>query len=128
MEPHFPHSGGPVRGTTASAEEIARFSAIADAWWDPNGAFRLLHQLNPVRVGYIRDVAVRHFGRDPLATRPLQGLSLIDIGCGGGLASESLARLGAAVVGIDASEESVRVAELHARREHLDVQYRCAAP
>jgi 2-polyprenyl-6-hydroxyphenyl methylase / 3-demethylubiquinone-9 3-methyltransferase len=128
MEPQFSSSGEPARGKTASTDEIARFSAIADAWWDPNGDFRPLHQLNPVRVGYIRDAAIRHFGRDPRATRPLQGLSLIDIGCGGGLASESLARLGAAVVGIDASEESVRVAELHAIGEDLDLRYRCAAP
>lgn len=128
MEPHFPPSGGPVRGKTASAEEIARFSAIADAWWDPNGDFRPLHQLNPVRVGYIRDAAIRHFRLDPLARRPLEGLSLIDIGCGGGLASESLARLGATVLGIDASEESVRVGELHASGADLDLRYRCAAP
>jgi 2-polyprenyl-6-hydroxyphenyl methylase / 3-demethylubiquinone-9 3-methyltransferase len=125
---HSQPSGETARGATASAEEIARFSAITDAWWDPDGDFRPLHQLNPVRVGYIRDVAVRHFGRDPLAACPLQGLSMIDIGCGGGLAAESLARLGAVVTGIDASEESVRVADLHARREGLEVRYRCAAP
>jgi 2-polyprenyl-6-hydroxyphenyl methylase/3-demethylubiquinone-9 3-methyltransferase len=128
MEPHFPPSGEPARGKTTSAEEIARFSAIADAWWDPNGDFRPLHQLNPVRVGYIRDAATRHFGGDPSLTRPLQALSLIDIGCGGGLASESLARLGATVLGIDASQESVRVAELHASGADLDLRYRCAAP
>ena len=129
MEPQFSSSGEPARGKTASTDEIARFSAIADAWWDPNGDFRPLHQLNPVRVGYIRDAAMR---RTSAAIRALlaayKGLSLIDIGCGGGLASESLARLGAAIVGIDASEESVRVAELHAIGEGLDLRYRCAAP
>jgi 2-polyprenyl-6-hydroxyphenyl methylase / 3-demethylubiquinone-9 3-methyltransferase len=125
---HQQRSGDLPRGPTASGEEIARFSRLADAWWDPHGEFRPLHQLNPVRVAYIRDAAVRHFGLDPSATQPLSGLSMIDIGCGGGLVAESLTRLGARLTGIDASAESVRVAELHARREGLDVQYRCAAP
>lgn len=121
-------SSDAARAETASAEEIARFSRIAHAWWDADGDFRPLHQLNPVRVGVIRDAAIRHFRRDALDDRPLRGLTLIDIGCGGGLASESLARLGAAVTGIDASEESVRVAELHSRGEDLALRYRCAAP
>ena len=128
MVVHSQPSAERAGGGTASADEIARFSAIAHSWWDPEGDFRPLHQLNPVRVGYIRDAAVRHFGRDPGAAQPLQGLSLIDIGCGGGLASESLARLGAEVTGIDASEELVRVAEMHAGGEDLDLRYRCAAP
>jgi 2-polyprenyl-6-hydroxyphenyl methylase / 3-demethylubiquinone-9 3-methyltransferase len=121
-------SGDPARGPTASGEEIARFSRLADAWWDVRGGFRPLHQLNPVRVAYIRDVLVRHFDLDPSATLPLGGLSVIDIGCGGGLVAEALTRLGARVTGIDASAEAVRVAELHAQREGLEVRYRCAAP
>jgi 2-polyprenyl-6-hydroxyphenyl methylase/3-demethylubiquinone-9 3-methyltransferase len=125
---HHQRSGDPPRGPTASGEEIARFSRLADAWWDPHGEFRPLHQLNPVRVAYLRDAAVRHFRLDPSASQPLAGLSMIDIGCGGGLVAEALTRLGARLTGIDASAESVRVAELHARREGLDVQYRCAAP
>ena len=121
-------SGDPARGPTASGEEIARFSRLADAWWDTRGGFRALHQLNPVRVAYIRDVLVRHFDLDPSATLPLGGLSVIDIGCGGGLVAEALTRLGARLTGIDASAEAVCVAELHAQREGLEVRYRCAAP
>ena len=121
-------SGDPARGPTASSEEIARFSRLADAWWDPRGKFRPLHQLNPVRVAYIRDVMVRHFDLVPPAGRPLAGLSVIDIGCGGGLVAEALTRLGARLTGIDASAEAVRVAELHAQREGLEIRYRCAAP
>ena len=125
--PHQP-SEHLARVPTASSEEIARFSRLADAWWDPRGKFRPLHQLNPVRVAYIRDVMVRHFDLDPSASRPLAGLTVVDIGCGGGLATEALTRLGARLTGIDASAEAVRVAELHAQREGLDVRYRCAAP
>ena len=128
MVAHRQPSGDAARGPTASGEEIARFSRLADAWWDPHGEFRPLHQLNPVRVAYIRNAVARHFGLDPSATRPLAGLAVIDIGCGGGLVAEASARLGARLTGIDASAESVRVAELHARREGLDVRYRCAAP
>jgi 2-polyprenyl-6-hydroxyphenyl methylase/3-demethylubiquinone-9 3-methyltransferase len=125
---HYQPSGDPARGLTASGEEIGRFGRLADAWWDPHGEFRPLHQLNPVRVAYIRDAAVRHFGLDPSASQPLAGLSMIDIGCGGGLVAEAFARLGGRLIGIDASAESVRVAELHARREGLDIRYRCAVP
>jgi 2-polyprenyl-6-hydroxyphenyl methylase/3-demethylubiquinone-9 3-methyltransferase len=113
---------------TASADEIARFSAMADAWWDPNGKFRPLHRLNPVRIAYIRDRVTEHFGRDPHAPRPLEHLRLLDVGCGGGLLSEPMARLGGSVTGIDAGEKTIRVAEVHARRLDLDIDYRCALP
>jgi len=126
-EPSSRSGGLPPRGTAAQ-DEIARFDAIADDWWDPDGDFRPLHRLNPLRVGYVRDAVVRHFGRDPAAERPLQGLTLIDIGCGGGLVAEPLARLGARVTGIDASEEAIRVASRHAQREGLEITYRCAPP
>ena len=116
------------RGSTALTDEIARFGRIADAWWDPDGDFRPLHQLNPVRIAYIRDQVCRHFGRDPAGPRPFAGLRMIDIGCGGGLVAEALARLGADVTAIDASAESVKVAEVHAGREGLAIRYRCAAP
>ena len=112
MVAHHQPSGDPARGPTASGEEIARFSRLAEAWWDPHGEFRPLHQLNPVRVAYIRDAVARHFDLDPSATRPLGGLSVIDIGCGGGLVAEALTRLGARLTGIDASAESVHVADL----------------
>ena len=113
---------------TASADEIARFSAMADAWWDPNGKFRPLHRLNPVRIAYVRDRVTDHFGRDPLAPQSFEHLELLDVGCGGGLLSEPMARLGAAVTGIDAGEKTIRVAEIHARRLNLDIDYRCALP
>src|SRR5258708_18818869 len=84
--------------------EIAKFSALAEGWWDPAGKFRPLHRLNPVRLAYIRDRAAARFGREALTPRPLVGLSVVDIGCGGGVLSEPLARMGAEVTGIDAAE------------------------
>ena len=116
------------RGGTASAEEVARFDALADSWWDPEGKFRPLHRLNPTRLAYVRDHVAGHFGRDPLKDKPLRGLKLLDIGCGGGLLSEPMRRLGATVTGIDASAEAVHVAGLHAERGALDIDYRCALP
>src|SRR5690606_39020241 len=99
--------------------EVAKFAAMADAWWDPQGKFRPLHRFNPVRLAYIRDRLCQHFGRDPLGERPLRGLKLLDVGCGGGLLSEPLARLGADVTGLDAAEQNVRVAALHAEESGL---------
>lgn len=114
--------------STAAAEEIERFSAIADAWWDPDGEFRPLHRMNPTRIAYVRDHLAGHFGRAPLDNRPLAGLRLLDVGCGGGLLCEPMARLGAAVTGIDASQRSIAVARVHAERLGLDVDYRCTTP
>ena len=114
--------------TTASPDEIARFAAIADEWWDDTGKFRPLHKLNPVRVRFVRDCLAAHFGRDPLAADPLAGISLLDVGCGGGLMSEPLCRLGAAMTAIDAGDETVEVARNHALRNDLDITYRQAAP
>lgn len=114
----------PPAGGTVDADEIARFAAIAEEWWDETGKFRPLHKFNPVRLRYIRDRAVAHFGRDPRALRPLDGLRLVDIGCGGGLLSEPLARMGAAVTGIDAAERNIGVAALHAREGGLAIDYR----
>ncbi len=113
---------------TASADEIARFSAMADAWWDPTGKFRPLHRLNPVRIAYIKDCITSHFGRDPHTSHPFENLEFLDVGCGGGLLTEPMARLGASVTGIDAGEKTVGVAEIHARRQNLDIDYRCALP
>ncbi len=112
---------------SVDADEVAKFAALAEAWWDPHGKFRPLHKLNPVRLAYIRDRAAAHFGRDPLADGPLRGLSVLDVGCGGGLLAEPLARLGARVVGIDAAEESLRIASLHARQSGLEIDYRHAS-
>jgi 2-polyprenyl-6-hydroxyphenyl methylase/3-demethylubiquinone-9 3-methyltransferase len=104
--------------------EIAKFSALAESWWDPAGKFRPLHRLNPVRLGYIRDRAAARFGREAQTPRSLAGLSLVDIGCGGGLLSEPLARMGAAVTGIDAAEMSIAAARRHAEESELEIDYR----
>ncbi len=111
---------------SVDAAEIARFSALAEEWWDPLGQFRPLHRLNPLRLAYVRDRAAAHFGRDPKAGRPLAGLSLLDIGCGGGLLCEPLARLGARVTGIDASERNIAIARAHAAQSGLALDYRAA--
>ncbi len=111
--------------TTVDNEEVARFSAMADEWWDPTGKFKPLHKFNPIRLGYIRDRLCAHFGRDPRSLTPLDGLTLLDVGCGGGLISEPLARMGATVTGIDASEKNIGTARAHAARGDLEIDYRC---
>jgi 2-polyprenyl-6-hydroxyphenyl methylase/3-demethylubiquinone-9 3-methyltransferase len=116
-----------TKSTTVDRAEVARFARSAEAWWDPSGAFRPLHQLNPVRLGFIRDRLVDHFGRDARAVRPLAGLRLLDIGCGGGLVAEPMARLGADVTGIDAAGEGLAVARAHAAGAGLEIDYRQAA-
>jgi 2-polyprenyl-6-hydroxyphenyl methylase/3-demethylubiquinone-9 3-methyltransferase len=103
--------------------EIAKFEAMAEAWWDPTGKFRPLHRLNPVRVQFIRDRLARSLGRDPNGPEPLRGLSILDIGCGGGLLAEPLARLGATVTGIDAAERNIAIARDHAERLGVRVTY-----
>lgn len=115
-----------TNATTIDPAEIEKFSRIADTWWDPNGKFRPLHRFNPARLGYIKHAACAHFGRDPEGGKPLAGLRLLDIGCGGGLVSEPMARLGAAVSGVDASERNVGVARLHAAGAGLAIDYRVA--
>lgn len=121
----MPSSAG-ITGTV-DPDEVERFAALADDWWDPRGRFRPLHQLNPLRLQFIRDRVVGHFGRDPASLTPLAGLNVLDIGCGGGLIAEPMARLGATVVGLDATDKNIRVARLHAERSGLAIDYRCAA-
>jgi len=104
--------------------EVARFEKIARTWWDPAGPMRTLHKFNPVRLAYIRDEAARHFGRDPLSGVPLEGLSLIDVGCGGGVLSEPLARLGATVTGLDPAPTNIAVARKHAEESGISMDYR----
>ena len=111
------------RSKSVDPEEVAKFSALAEEWWDPHGKFRPLHRLNPTRLSYIRDRVATHFGRDPLGPEPLAGLTCLDIGCGGGLLAEPLTRLGAKVTAIDASEENVRVAAHHAENQGLKIRY-----
>jgi 2-polyprenyl-6-hydroxyphenyl methylase/3-demethylubiquinone-9 3-methyltransferase len=119
---------GPGRKVDASVDptEVARFSALAEEWWDPAGKFRPLHKLNPTRLAFVRDRVAGHFGRDPLAGQPFDGLTILDIGCGGGLLAEPLRRLGARVTGIDASGRNVEVAALHAAQGGLEGDYRHA--
>ena len=102
--------------------EVAKFSALAAEWWDPAGKFAPLHKFNPVRLGFIREVAGAHFGRQGL--KPFQGLTLLDIGCGGGLLSEPMARLGFAVLGADASEKNVKTAATHGLAMGIEIDYR----
>ena len=109
---------------TLDAEEINRFSRIAAEWWDPLGKFRPLHQIGPPRLTFIRDAAVAHFGREAKSLKPLAGLSALDIGCGGGLVSEPLSRMGARVTGIDPAERNIAIARGHAEPQGLAIDYR----
>ena len=118
------HAGAGTRTTTVDDREIAHFSAIADEWWAPKGKFAPLHALNPIRIRFIKEQAAARFGRDPKSARALEGLRVLDIGCGGGLLSEPMARLGADIVGADASETNISVAALHAREAGLAIDYR----
>lgn len=106
--------------------EVARFSKIAAEWWDAKGKFAPLHKFNPVRLAFIRDQALARFGRDGAARRPFEGLRLLDIGCGGGLLSEPMTRLGFTVVGVDASERNIGTASTHASEQGLEIDYRCS--
>lgn len=110
--------------STIDAAEVERFSRMAAEWWNPRGKFRPLHKFNPVRLEYIRETVIAHFGRDPSAARPFEGLRFLDIGCGGGLLSEPMTRLGAIVTGADASEVNIEVARIHAAESGLDIDYR----
>ena len=111
-------------GTTIVKEEAERFGALASDWWDPNGRSALLHKLNPVRLKYIRDQIDRHWQADECSRTPLEGKRVLDVGCGAGLLTEALARLGARATGIDASPEVIAVAEDHAATMALDIDYR----
>ncbi len=109
---------------TVDPAEVAKFEAMAAEWWDPNGKFRPLHMLNPCRLDYITGQIAAQFGRDLKAPRPFEGLRILDIGCGGGLLSEPMARLGAEVTGADAAERNIPVARLHAEQSGLGIDYR----
>ena len=111
---------------SVDAAEVAKFAALAEQWWDPLGSFAPLHKFNPVRLKFIRDTCIEHFEREEKSLRPFEGLTLLDLGCGGGLLAEPMARLGFDVTGCDAGEETVHAATLHAERAGLPIAYRCA--
>ncbi|CUH60164.1 3-demethylubiquinone-9 3-methyltransferase [Thalassobacter stenotrophicus] len=111
--------------TTVDAAEIAKFEAMAAEWWDTNGKFKPLHMLNPCRLDYITQQIAMEFDRDLTQPEPFKGLRLLDIGCGGGLLAEPMTRLGATVVGVDAAERNIPVAQLHAEQSGLEIDYRC---
>ena len=110
--------------TTVDPAEIAKFEAMAAEWWDVNGKFKPLHMLNPCRLDYITRQIAAEFGRDPAQDAPFEGLRILDIGCGGGLLCEPMARLGATIVGADAAERNIPVAKVHSEQAGLDIDYR----
>ena len=113
--------------TSINKKEIDKFSKIADEWWDPEGKFKPLHQFNPERIKYIRDNTVKHF-KLTNKDKPFKNLNILDIGCGGGLLSEPMKKLGAEVTGIDASGKNIEIAKLHAKKSNLGIEYICTSP
>jgi 2-polyprenyl-6-hydroxyphenyl methylase/3-demethylubiquinone-9 3-methyltransferase len=114
------------RFSTVDPAEVARFAALADEWWNPHGKMRPLHKFNPVRIAFIRDGACAHYGADAKSIDCLSGLSILDVGCGGGILTEPLARLGADVTGIDPAEENVAAARMHGGQVGLEIDYRAS--
>ena len=114
-----------MKNKTINIEEINKFATIADEWWNPEGKFKPLHKFNPVRIKYIKDTISLHFNKK---ANSLKDLDILDIGCGGGLLSEPLSRLGAKVVGIDASVKNIKVAKAHLKKSKLKINYICATP
>ena len=112
---------------TINKKEIEKFSAIATEWWNPNGKFKPLHEFNPIRIKYIKDNIINNFKLN-LTNKPLKKINILDIGCGGGLLSEPMSRLGASVTGIDASKKNIEIAKLHAKINKLKINYVCASP
>jgi 2-polyprenyl-6-hydroxyphenyl methylase / 3-demethylubiquinone-9 3-methyltransferase len=123
--PKAAQDGARVLGSPSiDPAEVAKFAAMADAWWDPNGKFKPLHKFNPVRLDFIKREVCARFGRDPKAKAPFEGLRFLDIGCGGGLLSEPMTRLGARVTGVDATEPNIKTAMVHAEQGGLSIDYR----
>ena len=112
---------------TINKKEIEKFSKIASEWWDPSGKFKPLHKFNPIRIRYIKDNIMRNYKLN-LSDKPLKKINILDIGCGGGLLSEPMSRLGANVVGIDASKKNIEIAKFHAKKSRLKIDYICASP
>src|SRR5438105_14914377 len=113
-------------GDTVDPDDIGRFAAQSAGWWDPEGSFRPLHLLNPIRLQFVRRELLASVGRDARALRPFEGLRLLDIGCGGGLVAEPMARLGFAVTAVDADDQAIAIARAHAEATGLSIDYRIA--
>ena len=116
-----------MKNNTINKKEIEKFSKIAEEWWNPNGKFKPLHKFNPIRISYIKENIIKTFKLNQKKT-PLSNLKILDIGCGGGLLSEPMCRLGARVTAIDASEKNIKVAKLHAKKNSLKINYICPSP
>ena len=116
-----------MKKDTINKKEIDKFSKLADEWWDPEGKFKPLHNFNPVRLKYIKDTIIESFGNKSKKL-PLKDIKILDIGCGGGLLSEPLSRLGASVTGIDASDRNIKIAKMHLKKSKLDIDYYCSSP
>ena len=116
-----------MKTNTINKEEIEKFSRIAEEWWDPEGKFKPLHKFNPIRISYIKDNIINSF-KLKNKEKPLENIKILDIGCGGGLLSEPFKRLGAEIVGIDASLKNINVAKLHAKKNNLNIKYLCTSP
>ena len=113
---------------TINQKEIEKFSKMADEWWDPNGKFKPLHKFNPIRIKYIKESIIEEFNLKETDSVPLKGIKVLDIGCGGGLLSEPMCRLGADVTGIDASSKNIEIAKIHAEKNNLKIKYICTSP
>ena len=116
-----------MKNNTINKEEIEKFSRIAEEWWNPEGKFKPLHKFNPVRIEYIKNNILKDFSLEK-KDKPLKGIKILDVGCGGGLLSEPLCRLGAKVTGVDASEKNIKVAKIHAKKMNLKIDYFCSSP
>ncbi len=113
--------------SSINKKEIEKFSKMADEWWDPNGKFKPLHKFNPIRIKYIKENIINNFNLEN-KKKPLQKIEILDIGCGGGLLSEPMSRMGASVTGIDASSTNIKIAKLHAKKNKLNIKYFSSAP
>ena len=116
-----------MKNNTINKKEIEKFSKIAEEWWNPEGKFKPLHKFNPIRISYIKENIINTFKLDYNKT-PLKNIKILDIGCGGGLLSEPMCRLGAKVTGIDASDKNIEVARLHSKKNNLEIEYLCSSP
>ena len=116
-----------MKNNTINKKEIEKFSRIAEEWWNPDGKFKPLHKFNPIRISYIKDNIIKTL-KLKNKKKPLETVKILDIGCGGGLLSEPMKRLGAEVVGIDASNKNINIAKIHAKKNKLDIKYLCTSP